>query len=275
MSETIAPLKDAVAELAARTRDARLLAEELLPYDTDEQLDAWLVRFLGGGDADAIDEAEAKVVASVEWRAGPGRAIATAARDAVAAATENGGWDNAPVLAAAPHASTVAPFLADGRVVTLRNQKSDGLVYAIRAGTIDDKALMAGVNADDLAEFFLYAKAVNERVAARMTAKTGELATIVTVNDLAGVDIFGDASFRNALSAASKQGDAVFPGLGGPTVLLNLPRLLGALVKLFTPLFPPAVRAKLKFDAFDLGPPDALVTADGKAKLQAYLVEAL
>ena len=51
-------------------------------YDTDEQLDAWLVRFLGGGDADAIDEAEAKVVASVEWRAGPGRAIATAARDA-------------------------------------------------------------------------------------------------------------------------------------------------------------------------------------------------
>mmetsp|Transcript_9361 Transcript_9361/g.28156 ORF Transcript_9361/g.28156 Transcript_9361/m.28156 type:complete len:146 (-) Transcript_9361:161-598(-) len=82
VSETIAPLKDAVAELAARTRDARLLAEELLPYDTDEQLDAWLVRFLGGGDADAIDEAEAKVVASVEWRAGPGRAIATAARDA-------------------------------------------------------------------------------------------------------------------------------------------------------------------------------------------------
>ena len=134
---------------------------------------------------------------------------------------------------------------------------------------------MADADADALSSFFLYAKAVNERVVAALTARTGELATVVTVNDLQGVDLFGDASFRNALSAASKRGDAIFPGLAGPTVLLNLPRLLGTLVKLFTPLFPPAVRKKLKFDSFDIGNEDALLDAGGKAKLLAYLDDTL
>ena len=58
-------------------------------------------------------------------------------------------------------------------------------------------------------------------------------------------------------------------------MLLNLPRLLGALVKLFTPLFPPAVRKKLKFDSFDIGNEDALLDAGGKAKLLAYLDDTL
>ena len=52
-------------------------------------------------------------------------------------------------------------------------------------------------------------------------------------------------------------------------------RLLGALVKLFTPLFPPAVRKKLKFDSFDIGNEDALLDAGGKAKLLAYLDDTL
>ena len=58
-------------------------------------------------------------------------------------------------------------------------------------------------------------------------------------------------------------------------MLLNLPRLLGALVKLFTPLFPESVRAKLKFDRFDIGPAAALTTADGKAALNAFLDKTL
>lgn len=35
--------------------------------------------------------------------------------------------------------------------------------------------------------------------------------------------------------------------LSGPSLLLNLPRLLTALVKIFTPLFPEEVRKKIKF----------------------------
>ena len=114
-------------------------------------------------------------------------------------------------------------------------------------------------------------QAVNERVVSLISARTGQLATVVTVNDLSGVDLFGDASFRNALSAASKQGDAIFPGLNGPTFLLNLPKLLGALVKLFKPLFPKAVQAKLRFDSYDIGNDDALLSDAGKQALNAYL----
>ena len=50
--------------------------------------------------------------------------------------------------------------------MNLRNKKGDGLIYAIRAGDIDDKALMSAVSVEELAEFFLYAKAINERACA-------------------------------------------------------------------------------------------------------------
>jgi len=159
--------------------------------------------------------------------------------------------------------------------MNLRNKKGDGLIYAIRAGDIDDKALMSAVSVEELAEFFLYAKAINERACASLSKRTGALATVTTVNDLAGVDLLGDASFRNALSAASKQGDAFFPGLSGPTVLLNLPRLLGALVKLFTPLFPESVRAKLRFERHELGEAGALGTESGRANLSDYIADLL
>ncbi|KAH8057351.1 hypothetical protein JL722_7009 [Aureococcus anophagefferens] len=249
-----------VADLAARTEACRAPAADVLPYATDDERDAWLLRFCAEAEDVDLDAVAARVEASVAWRLGEGKPIVEAARDAVAAATATpGSWDNGPVLAAAPHSAKIEPWVPAGKLMTMRG--AGGLVYAIRAGLIDDKGLMADVDADALSSFFLYAKAVNERVVAALTARTGELATVVTVNDLQGVDLFGDASFRNALSAASKQGDAIFPGLSGPTVLLNLPRLLGALVKLFTPLFPPAVRKKLKFDSFDIGAEDASTPA--------------
>jgi len=89
---------------------------------------------------------------------------------------------------------------------------------------------------------------VNSLVADSMTRQGNGLVTVVTTNDLNKIDLLGDATFRNALSAASKKANALYPGYGGPTILLNLPSLLGALVKLFKPLFPPAVQKKLKFE---------------------------
>ena len=222
-----------------------------------------------------MDAAEASVRESIEWRTGEGRKICEAARDAVAEATAEGAWTNRPVQEKAPHGSKINAFFAEGRVMNLRNKKGDGLIYAIRAGDIDDKALMSAVTVEELAEFFLYAKAINERACASLSKRTGALATVTTVNDLAGVDLLGDASFRNALSAASKQGDAYFPGLSGPTVLLNLPRLLGALVKLFTPLFPESVRAKLRFERHELGDAGALSTESGRADLSNYIADLL
>ena len=41
----------------------------------------------------------------------------------------------------------------------------------------------------NLLNFFLYAKAINERACASLSKRTGALATVTTVNDLAGVDL--------------------------------------------------------------------------------------
>ena len=41
-------------------------------------------------------------------------------------------------------------------------------------------------------------------IIAALTARTGELATVVTVNDLQGVDLFGDAKFRTALGGVQE-----------------------------------------------------------------------
>lgn len=102
---------------------------------------------------------------------------------------------------------------------------------------------------DSLVDFFLYCKEVNALVANDQSLDQNRLVTVITVNDLNGLQLIGgDATFRQALSAASKKANNLYPALAGPTLLLNLPFLLSALVKLFTPLFPPEVRARLKFE---------------------------
>ena len=122
------------------------------------------------------------------------------------------------------------------------------LVYCIRAGKIDDKALMSDITTDQMVQFFLYCKEVNALVADMRSLSSDRLVQVVTVNDLNGVSLFGDSSFRQALSASSTKANDLYPSLSGPTLLLNLPPLLGALAKLFTPLFPPEVRKRLKFE---------------------------
>jgi hypothetical protein len=65
---------------------------------------------------------------------------------------------------------------------------------------------------------------------------------------LKGVKLIGgSATFRQALSASSKKSVNMHPAMAGPTLLLNLPTLLSAIVKLFKPLFPTAVQERLKF----------------------------
>merc|ERR1711971_926109 len=86
-------------------------------------------------------------------------------------------------------------------------------------------------------------------VANMRSEQTDKLVTVLTANDLSGVKLVGgSADFRKALSAASTKANDLYPNLSGPTFLLNLPRLLSALVKIFTPLFPDEVRKRLKFE---------------------------
>ncbi|GMH77966.1 hypothetical protein TrST_g7840 [Triparma strigata] len=182
---------------------------------------------------------------TLAWRRGPGVEICTSASDAISLALSSGVWDNDPVLSAAPHSTQISPYLKSS-IITTPSSTSD-LIYCIRAGSIDDVSLMSAVPVESLIDFFLYAKEVNCQIADSLSLKTGRFTRVITANDLSGVNIFGDASFRKALSEASTTSSKIYPQINGPTLLLNLPRVLSALVKLFKPIFPKKVQEKLKF----------------------------
>jgi hypothetical protein len=239
VEELCATYAPALRELLERTADAR---------DPAEHDELWALRFMIEHPGD-VGAAEAAVRDTLAWQRGVGEPIVAAAKRAVAAATANGGWDNEPVVAAAPHAELIRSFMGAAQVQTIPSSGGEYLIYTIRASAIDDKALMKSVSAEQLCDFFVYAKEVNARVALARTASSGRLIGVVTANDLTGISLFGAADFRAALSLASKRTATLYPALAGPTVLLNLPPLLGALVRLFTPLFPKAVLERLRFES--------------------------
>ena len=121
-------------------------------------------------------------------------------------------------------------------------------MYVIRAAAIDDKALMQAVSEAELSAFFLYVKELNFLVCDARARAAGELRTVVTANDLSGSSGL-DKRFQAALSGSSKTAAKLYPALGGPTLLLNLPKLLALLVKLLQPLFPKTVQKKIRFES--------------------------
>lgn len=211
---------------------------------------------------------------NMRWRVSAGKSICDAAAGAVSEATASGSWDNDPVRAAAPHAPAVNKYITPSQCVTTTSRPGD-LVFCIRAGSIDDVALMSEVSVEGMTDFFLYCREVNARVANLRSAESDRLCSLITANDLKGVKLIGgDATFRKALSAASNKASDLYPSLAGPTLLLNLPKLLGALVKIFTPLFSEEVRKRLKFAQGPLNDVDDLsdVLAGGpREKFLNYL----
>jgi hypothetical protein len=197
---------------------------------------------------------------NLAWRLGAGKDVCQAAVSAFEKATAGGKWDNAPVRDGAPSAALINKYITPSTSLTTSSSQGD-LVYSVRAGLIDDKALMASLESVDLlVDFFLYCKEINALVANHRSLDNNKLLYVITVNDLTGLQLIGgDATFRQALSAASKQANSLYPAMNGPTLLLNLPRLVSALVKLFTPLFPPEVNARLKFERGPLQNVDELM----------------
>ncbi|EEC44647.1 predicted protein [Phaeodactylum tricornutum CCAP 1055/1] len=207
---------------------------------------------------------------NLAWREGPGRLICQKAVQAVKEATAGEGWNNEPVLAKAPFSETISMYIKPSNVLTTTSSQAD-LVYCIRAGSIDDNGLMKAVSVQQMTEFFLYAKEVNAIVANQRSAYLDKLLCVLTANDLSGVKLIGgSADFRKALSSSSKTATELYPATSGPTLLLNLPILLNALVKLFTPLFPPAVNARLKFAQGPLKDLNSLeeITPQGSGRVQ-------
>ena len=238
-------LKDKTQEIAKLKEEASSLGVDLsvAPYSND-------VFFLRYCLDDSQDSDDASLKNTLEWRQGEGKSICDAAIAAIeAASSDGGGWNNEPVLTAAPSSSLVSPYLSSN-CLTTTTSKGD-LLYCIRAGKINDVELMKalGNSIDPLVDFFLYAKEVNAIVADQRSLSSDRLVSVITANDLSGVKLVGgDGDFRSALSASSKKAALLYPNLSGPTLLLNLPPLLSALVKLFTPLFPPTVKKRLRFE---------------------------
>ena len=215
------------------------------PYSND----VFFLRYCLNDDGDDND-ASATLAENLKWRSGEGKAICDAAQTAIQAAmSEEGKWNNDPVMAAAPSSAKITKYLTPSTTLTTTTSSGD-LIYCIRAGKIDDAKLMGSLESiDEMIGFFVYCKEVNAAVANEYSLRTDRLVALLTANDLSGVKIIGgDATFRQALSASSKISSPLYPNLNGPTLLLNLPRLLGALVKLFTPLFPPEVKKRLRFE---------------------------
>jgi hypothetical protein len=219
-----------------------------------------------------LDDASTKLAANLEWRIGEGKAICDSAQRALQAATADGGWKNDAVMNAAPFATKILQYLTPSNILTTTTSCGD-LICCIRAGGINDVDLMKAVSVDEMVDFFVYAKEINTCVCNTRSLQSDKLLCLLTANSLEGVQLVGgEAKFRAALSASSKKCDPLYPNYNGPTLLLNLPSLLGALVKLFTPLFPPTVRARLRFEAGPLsGNRDLTLVLPGRAERPKFL----
>jgi hypothetical protein len=248
-AKEITQLKKVAASFAAKYIS---LPEFLnaMPYNSD----IFYLRYcLLLSDSTSMKAVEEQLEQSLQWRSQgePGPRICVAARTAVAAASSpNAVWtDNDRVFDLAPNAAKISPYITPANCITTTSEKGD-LVYCIRAGAIADVDLFTAVTVPEMVEFFLYVKEVHALVSDLRSAQSNQLIHTITCNDLANVKLIGGSSdFRKALSQASTLASTqIYPSTySGPTLLCNLPMLLSALIQLFTPLFPDAVKERLKF----------------------------
>ena len=217
--------------------------KEALPDDV-EMSEIALLRFaLAFPDE---NEAEAALMKAIQWRKTTGKHIVDAAKEAVAKATANGGWENEVVRDMAPHAALINDYITPKAVITTSTEDGD-LVYVIRASQIDDKEMMDKCTVEQVCDFFMYAKEVHNIVANERSAKTGRMCSVLFANDISGVRKAPDKRFSKALTSSSDQYEDLYPSLAGPTMILNLPLVLQAFVGLLKPLFPKSVQERLVF----------------------------
>jgi hypothetical protein len=244
-------IRQHAASIAALKDQARqVLGDAIVTSEAPYTQDAFYVRYcLAAPDNDA--SRQSMFAQHLTWRTSPqGQTIAPAAHKAIQQAMTSGSWQNDPVLNAAPSGATIRTFLTPTQCLTTTT-RTGNLCYCVRAGRIRDSELMQAVTQDELIQFFVYVKHAQSIIANQRSVTQDRLVQVLTANDLSGVKLVGGgdgaAQFRQALSAASKITADLYPLTAGPTLLLNLPTLLQALVQLFRPLFPPSVQARLQF----------------------------
>lgn len=184
---------------------------------------------------------------NLKWRMNEGKAICDAAHDAVNEATAEGRWNNEPVLKRAPCGDKISKYLTSEICLTSTTSEGD-LVYCLRSGRIDDVAMMNEVTVQEMTDFLVYAKEINARICNRRSLVQDRVVATVFANDLSGAKLMGGSKeFRQALGASGKIAEHNYPRMAGPTLLLNMPKTLHYLVKLFAPLMPASVAKKIRF----------------------------
>jgi hypothetical protein len=231
-----------------------------LPYKNDIFYLRYCLLSSTADDDNDDNDPKTKLQQSLQWRMSEqGKSICTAARTAVTQATttttpsssNSNSWLNNQenVFANAPSAIKIGQYITPENCITTTLNNGD-LVYCIRAGAINDVALFKSVTIDEMINFFLYVKEVHALVSDIRSHTYDQLLHTITCNDLSNVKLLGGSNdFRKALSQSSTIASTiVYPSTyTGPTLLCNLPILVSALVKLFTPLFPEKVKQRLKF----------------------------
>lgn len=214
--------------------------------------DIFFLRYLLEETYEDEDERIEAFKTNIHWRNSEGKHIVNKALRAIRAQPIDPicVW-NESIQQGAPHADRIHKHLTSEMMATTSVPSSEDLVYCVRAGKIDSKALMSSVSIKEMHDFLLYKKEVNAQVADIRSMETGKLVKVITGNDMSGAKLVGgiSADFQSALSSSSKQANTLYPSHNAQMLMLNLPRLLGASVKMFMPLFPDAVGKRVRFES--------------------------
>jgi hypothetical protein len=199
--------------------------------------DVYYLRFCLSGNYNTPQEVLQAFRRNLAWRQSEGKLICDSARQAVNesfSSDDSDEWDYDKVHKRVPNAK-LTKFLTPAHVQTLVTPQKD-VVFVMKHGLIQDKALMKDHETRDVIDFMMYAKEVNLIVANRYSLRQDRLAFVLTANDLNGASLArGDKQFRAALNDSARLAAVHYPSLTGPTLMLNLPSWLTSVARAFAP----------------------------------------
>jgi len=203
--------------------------------------DVYYLRFCLSNDYTSSKERMQAFQKNLQWRTQEGKTICDSARLAVLHAfssssheEEEEEWDYDEVQKHVPNVG-MNKFLTPAHVRTIVTPQKD-VVFVMKHGLIQDKAIMKSFLEQDVVDFMMYAKEVNFLVANRHSLRQDRLAFVLTANDLHGASLArGDAKFRAALNNSARLAAQHYPSVTGPTLMLNLPSWLTSIARAFAP----------------------------------------
>lgn len=193
------------------------------------------------------------------WRNGKGAAIVAAATKAVAEAQRGGGWDNTPVMAAAPFSDRISRHLTPSTQLLMSTSRGD-LITCIQSASLTSSsyAIMKSVSEEQMADFYTYMWEVTTLVADERSRSSGRLVRGFVVNTLKGVSSMPDGGLLRAITESAKLASSMYPGFSGMSMLMNLPWGIDVMMGIIQSLFPASVRGEVRLSQSNVADVDDL-----------------